>query len=69
MLDMYERAYHLGFGGAAGAYVDAFMESFDWTRLYQRYQEAVTCAYARFLIGGLDGWRVEVRPLTRKAGC
>ena len=31
-LDMYEHAYHIDFGAAAGAYVDAFMENIDWAR-------------------------------------
>src|SRR5215475_5834883 len=41
-LDMYEHAYHLDFGAAAGAYVDAFMANVDWSRVYERYQQAVT---------------------------
>jgi Fe-Mn family superoxide dismutase len=40
-LDMYEHAYHLDFGAAAGQYVDAFMENINWTRVYERYQAAV----------------------------
>jgi superoxide dismutase, Fe-Mn family len=40
-LDMYEHSYHLDFGAAAGAYVDAFMANIDWTRVYERYQLAV----------------------------
>ena len=40
-LDMYEHAYHLDFGAAAGAYVDAFMANIAWAPLYQRYQDAV----------------------------
>lgn len=40
-LDMYEHSYHLDFGAAAGAYVDAFMENIDWARVYERYQAAV----------------------------
>ena len=40
-LDMYEHAYHMDFGAAAGAYVDAFMAHIDWSRLYARYQRAV----------------------------
>jgi Fe-Mn family superoxide dismutase len=40
-LDMYEHAYHLDFGAAAGAYVDAFMQNIDWMRVYERYQAAV----------------------------
>lgn len=41
-LDMYEHAYHVDFGAAAGAYVDAFMQSVDWARVYERYQQAVS---------------------------
>jgi Fe-Mn family superoxide dismutase len=40
-LDMYEHAYHLDFGAAAGAYVDAFMDNLDWAPAYERYQRAV----------------------------
>jgi Fe-Mn family superoxide dismutase len=40
-LDMYEHAYHLDFGAAAGQYVDAFMENINWARVYERYQSAV----------------------------
>jgi Fe-Mn family superoxide dismutase len=40
-LDMYEHAYHLDHGAAAGAYVDAFMGNIDWAGVYERYQEAV----------------------------
>lgn len=40
-LDMYEHAYHLDFGAAAGPYVDAFMENIHWERVYARYQQAV----------------------------
>lgn len=40
-LDMYEHAYHLDFGAAAGAYVDAFMSRIDWAAVYRRYQAAV----------------------------
>jgi Fe-Mn family superoxide dismutase len=29
-LDMYEHAYHMDYGAAAGAYVDAFMGNIDW---------------------------------------
>ena len=29
-LDMYEHAYHLDYGAAAGAYVDAFMANINW---------------------------------------
>jgi len=40
-LDMYEHAYHLDFGAAAGTYVDAFMANVAWAPVYQRYQDAV----------------------------
>ena len=40
-LDMYEHAYHLDYGAAAGAYVDAFMTNIAWSRVYARYQRAV----------------------------
>ncbi len=40
-LDMYEHSYHLDFGAAAGAYVDAFMANIDWAGVYERYQVAV----------------------------
>ena len=40
-LDMYEHAYHLDFGAAGGAYVDAFMQNIDWAGVYARYQVAV----------------------------
>lgn len=41
VLDMYEHAYHLDHGAAAGAYVDAFMAHIDWGKVYARYQQAV----------------------------
>ncbi len=40
-LDMYEHAYHLDFGAAAGDYVAAFMKHLDWAKVYARYQHAV----------------------------
>ena len=40
-LDMYEHSYHLDFGAAASAYVDAFMANIDWAPVYARYQAAV----------------------------
>jgi len=40
-LDMYEHAYHLDYGAAASAYVDAFMSNIDWKAAYERYQFAV----------------------------
>lgn len=47
-LDMYEHAYHLDFGAAAGAYVDAFMANIDWAAVYRRYQQAVHAASESF---------------------
>ncbi|WP_245479125.1 Fe-Mn family superoxide dismutase [Rubrivivax rivuli] len=47
-LDMYEHAYHLDFGAAAGAYVDAFMANIDWAAVYGRYQQAVHAACEPF---------------------
>jgi Fe-Mn family superoxide dismutase len=43
-LDMYEHAYHIDFGAAAGAYVDAFMGNVNWAAVYSRYQQAVHAA-------------------------
>ena len=43
-LDMYEHAYHLDHGAAAGAYVDAFMANVDWEAVYSRYHAAVHAA-------------------------
>ncbi|MDR7153115.1 Fe-Mn family superoxide dismutase [Hydrogenophaga palleronii] len=43
-LDMYEHAYHLDFGAAASAYVDAFMANIDWAQVHARYQQAVHAA-------------------------
>jgi len=53
-LDMYEHAYHLDFGAAAGAYVDAFMSNIDWAAVYQRYQAAVHAASEPFAASADD---------------
>lgn len=47
-LDMYEHAYHLDHGAAAGAYVDAFMDNIAWAGVHQRYQAAVRAASEPF---------------------
>ena len=47
-LDMYEHAYHLDHGAAAGAYVDAFMDNIRWGAVYERYQRAVFAASEPF---------------------
>ena len=39
-LDMYEHAYHLGFGANAGAYVDAYMSNVRWEYIAARLREA-----------------------------
>jgi Fe-Mn family superoxide dismutase len=41
---MYEHAYHLDHGAAAGAYVDSFMANIAWGQVYERYQQAVHAA-------------------------
>ena len=43
-LDMYEHSYHMDYGAAAGAYVDAFMANINWSPAYARYQAAVHAA-------------------------
>ena len=43
-LDMYEHAYHMDYGAAASAYVDAFMMNIAWKGVYERYQAAVHAA-------------------------
>lgn len=43
-LDMYEHAYHIDYGAAAGACVDAFMANIDWAAVYLRYRQAVHAA-------------------------
>ncbi|MBC7941587.1 MAG: superoxide dismutase, partial [Chitinophagaceae bacterium] len=50
-LDMYEHAYHIDYGAAAGAYVDAFMNNIDWAAVYRRYQRAVHAASEPFGAG------------------
>jgi superoxide dismutase, Fe-Mn family len=47
-LDMYEHAYHIDYGAAAGTYVDAFMGNIDWAFVYGRYQQAVHAASEPF---------------------
>ena len=40
-LDMYEHAYHIDFGAAAGSYVEVFMQNIRWDAVVARYQHAV----------------------------
>jgi Fe-Mn family superoxide dismutase len=53
-LDMYEHAYHIDYGAAAGAYVDAFMAQIHWAHVYQRYQAAVNAASQPYAAGHDD---------------
>jgi Fe-Mn family superoxide dismutase len=36
VLDMYEHAYHLDFGAAAGRYIDVFMQNVNWEEVSRR---------------------------------
>jgi Fe-Mn family superoxide dismutase len=47
-LDMYEHAYHMDYGAAAGEYVEAFMRCIAWDGVYARYQAAVHAASEPF---------------------
>ena len=53
-LDMYEHAYALDYGAAAGAYVDAFMDNLAWAPAYERYQQAVHAASEPFAAAQSD---------------
>jgi Fe-Mn family superoxide dismutase len=66
-LDMYEHAYHMDFGAAAGAYVDVFMTNIDWAQVYERYQLAVHGASEPFGAGPDELASAEVLDV-RRAG-
>ena len=66
-LDMFEHAYHLDFGAAAAAYVDAFMANIDWAQLYDRYQGAVHGASEPFAASQDDLASADVLDV-RRAG-
>lgn len=66
-LDMYEHSYHLDFGAAAGAYVEAFMANIDWTQVYERYQLAVHGASEPFGAGQDELSGAEVLDVRRAA--
>jgi superoxide dismutase, Fe-Mn family len=66
-LDMYEHAYHLDHGAAAGAYVDAFMANIDWAAVYARYQHAVHAASEGFGAAAEDVAAAQVFDV-RRAG-
>jgi Fe-Mn family superoxide dismutase len=40
-MDMYEHAYAIDFGAAAGKYVDGFMLNVDWAEVNRRYKRAM----------------------------
>jgi Fe-Mn family superoxide dismutase len=66
-LDMYEHAYHLDYGAAAGAYVDAFMANIDWAPVYDRYQGAVHGASEPFAASQDDMAQAQLLDV-RRAG-
>jgi len=66
-LDMYEHAYHLDYGAAAAAYVDAFMRNVDWSQVYDRYQAAVHAAREPFAANADDVATAQVLDV-RRAG-
>ena len=66
-LDMYEHAYHMDHGAAAGAYVDAFMANIDWAAVYRRYQAAVHAASEPFAASADDAANATLLDV-RRAG-
>jgi Fe-Mn family superoxide dismutase len=38
-LDMYEHSYHMDYGAAAGAYVDAYMNNINWQNASALYEQ------------------------------
>jgi len=44
VLDMYEHAYHMDYGAAAGKYIDAAMQNMNWEEANRRYTRAVAAA-------------------------
>lgn len=67
-LDMYEHAYHVDHGAAAGAYVDAFMANIDWPAVYERYQCAVHAASEGLEASVQDAQQARHRIDVRRAG-
>jgi superoxide dismutase, Fe-Mn family len=45
-LDMYEHAYQMDYGAAAGKYVDAFMQNVNWEEVERRFVSAQKAAVA-----------------------
>jgi len=46
VLDMYEHAYHMDFGAAAGRYVDTFMANVLWDEVGRRAEWALSARRA-----------------------
>ena len=66
-LDMYEHSYHMDFGAAAGAYVDAFMDNIDWAKVLRALPGGGACR-ERALRRAQDDWPVHVLLDVRRAG-
>jgi Fe-Mn family superoxide dismutase len=66
-LDMYEHSYHMDYGAAAGAYVDAYMCNIDWAQVYARYQAAVDAASEPFAASQDDVATAQILDV-RRAG-
>ncbi len=67
-LDMYEHAYHMDHGAAAGVYVDAFMANIHWATVYDRYQHAVTAASQALQASAQDAQQAAHCIDVRRAG-
>jgi len=46
VMDMYEHAYQMDFGAAAGKYIEAFLANVNWDEVDRRYQRALAMAKA-----------------------
>jgi Fe-Mn family superoxide dismutase len=46
VLDMYEHAFHIDYGAAAGKYIDAFWANVSWEAVAGRYDRALHAAAA-----------------------
>ena len=74
-LAMDQHASRMGVGAAAGPSVDGRMADIAWARIHRHYRHAVTTLLrlhavgvnARFLRGGIDGWKAAGSPLQSKA--
>ncbi len=57
VLDMYEHAYHLDYGAAAGQYVDAFLQNVRWEEVARRLADATGTT-----IAASEGWDYTSTP-------